>query len=462
LEVKEFEQRVIAKMIQDPAALGYAIIYGQKPKHFETTEGARIYEILMELAEKMDTERISKIGFTAVKLYASFKYPDDAQKRAIVDYVEECKRYGDDDSFEITYEEWNRRMEMSRFYVAIRESVAKARATNDINEAHNYLLSQVISKPNGVVDLVDLDGFEDRNAKRKEDKSLGRSFVVPTGFPTMDDILEGGMRPGEICVIGGDTGFGKSFFVTCLGIYAKVAGYKVLHIITENTIHQQMGRADAIYHDLDYRDVQSGILGIDPKKVAADIRGDRHLTVRLFSGEYGVSDVIRIIEWAKLAYRFDPEVIIIDSPDLLDADTSVPEYARGRYNYILRHMYRQLQHYVQKNLKILFTTSQLNMERKTQREKKGLPGISDFSDSRDKERTADVLAIIFANEEMQSLGVIGVNLVKGRDTAQQLKPFMIRRVKNSPRFVEVEINEAGVRVELDPWPIDTQTQTSIC
>ena len=42
------------------------------------------------------------------------------------------------------------------------------------------------------------------------DESGGRKDSVPTGFPSVDTLLGGGPRSGDLVVLGGEVGSGKS------------------------------------------------------------------------------------------------------------------------------------------------------------------------------------------------------------------------------------------------------------
>ena len=41
---------------------------------------------------------------------------------------------------------------------------------------------------------------------------MGRVRPLPTGFSPLDEVLNGGLRPGDLFVIGGPSGVGKTIF----------------------------------------------------------------------------------------------------------------------------------------------------------------------------------------------------------------------------------------------------------
>jgi replicative DNA helicase len=51
--------------------------------------------------------------------------------------------------------------------------------------------------------------------------------TIPTGFPTLDGLLGGGLRRGDLIVLGGDAGVGKSALALAIALRAAEAGHQV-------------------------------------------------------------------------------------------------------------------------------------------------------------------------------------------------------------------------------------------
>ena len=60
-----------------------------------------------------------------------------------------------------------------------------------------------------------------------------RADTVPTGFPTLDKILGGGLRLGDLIVLGSDAGAGKSSLALAMALRAAETGRKVLFLSGE-------------------------------------------------------------------------------------------------------------------------------------------------------------------------------------------------------------------------------------
>ena len=76
-------------------------------------------------------------------------------------------------------------------------------------------------------------------------KEKGTHEFIPTGFPGLDNDLDGGFLRKELVVIGGSTGAGKSYLAVHLAMKAIESGFKVgyfsLEISNELVVARMMG-----------------------------------------------------------------------------------------------------------------------------------------------------------------------------------------------------------------------------
>src|SRR5919112_2540570 len=70
--------------------------------------------------------------------------------------------------------------------------------------------------------------------------------TVPTGFPSLDKLLGGGVRRGDLVVLGGDVGSGKSALALAIALRAAQDGRSVAYLSGEMSVDRIMERALAI------------------------------------------------------------------------------------------------------------------------------------------------------------------------------------------------------------------------
>ena len=150
----------------------------------------------------------------------------------------------------------------------------------------------------------------------KETLSDDYRVPIPTGIGKIDETLEGGLGKGELGIIIGPSGFGKSSMTTAIASHAACQGFKVLQIVFEDRIKQiqrkHIGRITGIEaKDLSKPDnidfVKEAIEHFqDKEKLEQNLR-----IVKFPSGEKTARDIKRFI--VKLTNSgFKPDLVIVD------------------------------------------------------------------------------------------------------------------------------------------------------
>lgn len=152
---------------------------------------------------------------------------------------------------------------------------------------------------------------------------------IPTGISKIDEVLEGGLGKGELGVIIGPSGFGKTSMTTAMGAYAAQHGFKVLQIVFEDRIKQiqrkHLGRITGVesknLSKPEYLDKVKETLAKfeDKETMAQNLR-----IIRFPSGEKTATFIENFIK--KISNSgFKPDLVIVDYFECLKHDASSKE-----------------------------------------------------------------------------------------------------------------------------------------
>lgn len=150
---------------------------------------------------------------------------------------------------------------------------------------------------------------------------------IPTGIGKIDEVLEGGLGKGELGVIIGSSGFGKTSMTTAMASHAALNGFKVLQIVFEDRIKQiqrkHLGRVTNVEakdlskdENIDY--VKNTVEAF--RKGNDDILQQNLRIVRFPSGEKTAKFIENFIK--KITNSgFKPDLVIVDYFECLKHDS---------------------------------------------------------------------------------------------------------------------------------------------
>lgn len=164
------------------------------------------------------------------------------------------------------------------------------------------------------------DEFVDRHILRQDPDYRGRA--VATGIPDLDNILEGGLRPGEMGLWIAYSKAGKSSLLPSLGmVAARTQQKKVLHCVLEGGLRYIDQRYDTMLMDELYVNVKRG--EVDSHKYATAyqeaLRMRRTIVTRDFTDGWGcnvlhIEEELRDLE---KNFEFVPDLLIVDYVDIM-------------------------------------------------------------------------------------------------------------------------------------------------
>lgn len=163
--------------------------------------------------------------------------------------------------------------------------------------------------------------------KAGQDKNIGHEYkrdvesryredhrkIVPTPWPEINELVQGGLGNGDLGLIFGNPGGGKSWTLVALGGFAIQMGFNVIHYTLELSEAYTGRRYDAFFTGtpVDQLEKHKG----DVEKSTADLPGE--LIIREFPmGKTTISAIESHIQKVR-DLGIEPDLIIIDYIDLL-------------------------------------------------------------------------------------------------------------------------------------------------
>ena len=152
---------------------------------------------------------------------------------------------------------------------------------------------------------------------------------IPTGIGKIDEALEGGLGKGELGIIIGPSGFGKTSLTTAMSSHAACCGFKVLQIVFEDRIKQIQRKHIGRITGIEAKDL-SKPNNIDLVKETIENFKDKEKLkenlriVKFPSGEKTARQIERFIR-KLINSGFKPDLVIIDYFECLahESDKSI-------------------------------------------------------------------------------------------------------------------------------------------
>ena len=268
-------------------------------------------------------------------------FENPAQKWAIKEILKYYDKYHTTPSLDILKVELLK-VDNEVLQLSIKEQLKLAYVTSDEDleyvqeEFTNFCKNQQLKKAlMSSVDLLkggDFDGIRyliDNALKAGQDKNLGHEYIkdieeryrenaretVPTPWPKIDQLLQGGLGNGDFGLIFGNPGGGKSWSLVALGGHAVRLGYNVIHYTLELGEEYVGKRYDAYFTKIPVN--QDGILKERAHEVVPQLTGK--LVIKEFpTGRATMSTIESHISKVE-GMGMKADLVIIDYVDLLSS-----------------------------------------------------------------------------------------------------------------------------------------------
>ena len=121
--------------------------------------------------------------------------------------------------------------------------------------------------------MSDLDDARSRRAVEMITSGGAPRDTIPTGFPSLDNSLGGGVRRGDLIVLGGEVGSGKSALALAVALRASESGARVRFLSGEMELPRAAERAVAIEARVRVDDLRRGTLDDEARARLASVTG---------------------------------------------------------------------------------------------------------------------------------------------------------------------------------------------
>jgi len=247
---------------------------------------------------------------------------------------------------------------------------------------------------------------------------------IASGFASLDKLLGGGFRRGDLVVLGGDVASGKSALALAFAIRGSVRGTRVAFLTAEMAVERVLERIIAIEARAKVDDLRQGSLDDETRATAGSvaIRLREHLPlIERVRRNGGIAAIDDLIENPPIA-----DLIVIDSLRSLARDETPGDEEIG---IVVRGL-KELA--VERDVAILVTAPLTTLAGRADRR----PVLDDFGDGSVKQ-TADVVLALY-REEMYDVA---------KDIAGATE-LMVRKNRNGPTgYVDLYFYAQWMRFE---------------
>jgi archaellum biogenesis ATPase FlaH len=236
-----------------------------------------------------------------------------------------------------------------------------------LNFGKDQSLKKALIKSVDLLPLGDYEGIRnliDSALKAGSDRSVGHEYLVqleerfreekrntiPTPWPVINELTEGGLGNGDLGLIIGGPGGGKSWALVNLGKHAVELGYTVLHYTLELNDIYVGRRYDAAFSEIPVSQIKEHKETIREK--LSTLKGG--LYIKSYPTNNATVGTIRAHLQKCISQGINPDMVIVDYADLLDSKKGKEKKDK------LDEIYKDLRGLASENNVLLWTASQVN------------------------------------------------------------------------------------------------------
>jgi len=298
-----FQVKVIAALFTDRIFLQQIADIIQ-PDYFESESNSWLLEVILEHFKEYKappTKDVLKVKVTEIE--------NDILKTSVLEQLKEVFRYMESDDLSFVKDEILKFCKNQEIKRAIMDSVTLLKMGN-----YDEIKSKMDSAMKAGADTnIGLDYINDVASRYNE----AARHTITTGWDVIDDLMDGGLAPGELGVVMAPAGIGKSWMLINIGANAVKAGKTVIHYTLELNENYVGQRYDSVLTGINAQTLKHHQATVEEKM--------RSLTGNLIVKYYPTKSVGAMALKAHVEKTImqgkTPDLIIVDYGDLLKVNT---------------------------------------------------------------------------------------------------------------------------------------------
>jgi len=314
-----FEEDVLARAMRDVAYLKKASNV-LDAHHFGTKHHAWVWKQVKSVWEKYREPCTAKMLLVRAKA----DFPKDEDRKA---YLELCSKLIKlkPATSAASLDELSKFVRFVNAQLALERS-AEALEKGDIDATYSHLqrLTQRDLKPRTYTHIEWIEGFEERQNERKHRREHPEAYTsIPTGLKKLDAIITG-IQLGEVGLVLGTTGKGKSVMLNNLAYEAVKRGFDTAYFGFEMPARQIAMRQDARWLQMSYRKFKdydfmpSELREIEAKLIRMRSRFEKKLQIISMPVRSTDLNIVRAaLDDLRIEKGFRPQLVLFDSADHL-------------------------------------------------------------------------------------------------------------------------------------------------
>jgi archaellum biogenesis ATPase FlaH len=297
---------------------------------------------------------------------------------------------------------------------------------DDVIDSMGTFLNQKRLQKEADYQIVDYPSdFEKRQQERKDRHDHPETYkTFRFGIAQLDQRIPRGMMPGMMFSWLGKTGIGKSILCNNCTVQAAFQKFNVTQIITENEIEQIAGRMDARVTGVPYDILQlynfegENLRYLRQAHMMFNLFRDavkpRIKIVKLIPNQFNILTIENVLD--RLAKEgHETEVLIVDSPDYMQAVTKFQEYRLQK-----AASYWELNAFTLERHLITGVSTHLKASTSDR------PTAEDTAEAYDKARLLSYMFAAVRNAKQRLIGEMEVHVLKARDSDNDPTPIKLK------------------------------------